>query len=517
MWLSRDQLAAVAKSLDLVDGEASPPDATPSTGWPSIDGFTIEAEVGRGGMGAVYRARAGHTPRRTVALKVIDPRCVSRRTLRWFAQEARALGRLEHSAIARIYEAGTFDDGDRAWPYIAMEFADGVPLTDEACRALSRRQCVELIQVLADAVQHAHTRGVIHRDLKPGNVIVDPSSTPLRAQIVDFGVAQITESEWQLMTLHTDATPVVGTMPYMSPEQVAGDPRDIDARTDVYALGVMLYQLLAGALPHHFANRNLSEMARIIRDDAPRDLRQAEPSVPRDLATITMKAIARDPRDRYDSARDFANDLERFQARLPIMARPPAASYRAMRFVQRNALLVGTSTVAFTILVTVTVLLASALAEAREANRRALEVFAGVVEPLQMLTEYGGGSTLRAEALPIFEYYAAVVLEQMPDDPRAHLIAARVRHAKAELAFERAGLHSGAVVVRRGLSRSGTVDRSPGRPRSVVRSRGARAGAARRQRERPTGSHGGTRDLRSSVRVRARVRRPLPGVDVVSR
>ena len=439
MWLSRDQLAAMAETLDLVEHEGAGALDAPASGPPRIPGFDIEEVVGQGGMGTVYRA-VQEQPRRTVALKVIDPRRVSRRTLRWFAQEARALGRLEHPSIARIYEAGTFEDGDQAWPYIAMEFAPGTPLSDPECRALSRRQRVEIIESLADAVQHAHTRGVIHRDLKPGNVIVDSSTMPIRARIVDFGVAQITEADWQLMTLHTEAAPVVGTLPYMSPEQVAGDPRDIDARADVYALGVMLYELLVGALPHRFQNRNLSEMARIIRDESPADVRQVDPTVPRDLATITMKAIARDAGDRYDSARDLANDLERFRSRLPITARPPSAWYRASRFVQRNAVLVGAGSVVFAVLLTATIGMALALKNAQAANRRAMDVFDGVVAPLQELAEYGGGNTLRAEALPILSPYADRLLDAMPDDHRVHQLRGRVRLGEAELAYDRRDL-----------------------------------------------------------------------------
>jgi len=201
----------------------------------SIGHYRILRLVGEGGMGSVYLAEQ-ENPHRIVALKVIRPGFASGEILRRFEQEGQALGRLHHPGIAQIYEAGTADSGMGPQPYFAMEFIEGQPLVEFSKRRhLNLRARLELITKVCDAVNHAHQRGIIHRDLKPGNIIVDETGQP---KILDFGVARITDCDVEV-TRQTDIGQLIGTLNYMSPEQVLADPLELDIRSDVYALGVI--------------------------------------------------------------------------------------------------------------------------------------------------------------------------------------------------------------------------------------------------------------------------------------
>jgi serine/threonine protein kinase len=204
-------------------------------GWMprSIGPYRILRLIGEGGMGVVYEAEQ-ERPRRTVALKVILPGLSTPETARRFKRESQALGRLQHPGIAQIYEAGTADTSFGQQPYFAMEFIRGVPLRDYVeSHHLSARQRLEMVAQICDAVEHAHQRGLIHRDLKPGNILVDEAGRP---KILDFGVARLTDRDAQ-MTRQTDLGQLIGTLAYMSPEQVLADPLELDTRSDVYALG----------------------------------------------------------------------------------------------------------------------------------------------------------------------------------------------------------------------------------------------------------------------------------------
>src|SRR6266849_4639878 len=208
--------------------------------------YRVVCLIGEGGMGAVYEAEQDH-PRRTVALKIIKPGMASPALLRRFEQEAQALGRLQHPGIAQIYEAGTADTGFGPQPYFAMEFIRGSSLRDYVEEHhLNTRERLEIMAKVCDAVHHAHQRGLIHRDLKPGNILVDETGQP---KILDFGVARVTDRDAQA-TSQTDVGQLIGTLAYMSPEQVLADPLELDTRSDVYALGVILYELLASRLPY---------------------------------------------------------------------------------------------------------------------------------------------------------------------------------------------------------------------------------------------------------------------------
>ncbi|MBV8206319.1 MAG: serine/threonine protein kinase, partial [Acidobacteria bacterium] len=209
---------------------------------PNIGAYRILGWLGEGGMGRVYRAEQ-QNPQRIVALKVIKLGIASAQHLRRFELEAEMLGRLQHPGIAQIYEAGTAQSDSGPQPYFAMEYVQGLPLIQYATRnQLTMQARLQLMARICDAVNHAHQRGIIHRDLKPSNILVDESGQP---KILDFGVARVTDSETHV-TRQTDMGQLLGTLGYMSPEQVLADPAALDIRSDVYALGVILYELLAG-------------------------------------------------------------------------------------------------------------------------------------------------------------------------------------------------------------------------------------------------------------------------------
>lgn len=342
----------------------------PSVRWlpEAVGSYRVLRLVGEGGMGTVYEAEQDH-PRRTVALKVIRPGLTSPELLRRFERESQALGRLQHPGIAQIYEAGTADTGFGPQPYFAMEFIRGERLREYAdAHQLTTRQRLELFARICDAVEHAHQRGLIHRDLKPGNILVDEIGQP---KILDFGVARLTDSDAQA-TRQTDLGQLVGTLAYMSPEQVLADPLELDTRSDVYALGVILYELLAGRLPYTISNK-LHEAVRTIREEDPGRLSSISRTYRGDIETIVAKALEKDKERRYASAAALAEDIRRYLAHEPIAARPASTTYQLEKFARRHrALVVGVAAV-FVVLLAGVVVSAWQAVRARRAERAAVE------------------------------------------------------------------------------------------------------------------------------------------------
>lgn len=315
--------------------------------------------LGEGGMGVVYLAEQDN-PRRTVALKVMRPGVLSPRLLRRFELEAQVLGRLQHPGIAQVFEAGVFESradehgpagsSRAAQPFFAMEHVRGVPLTafadgaNPTGAALDHRAKLELLIKVCEAVQHAHAKGVIHRDLKPANILVvgDAASAGSgQPKVLDFGVARATDGDIAAVTLQTDVGQLVGTVPYMSPEQIAGDPNELDTRSDVYTLGVILYELLCGRLPHRLSDKTVPEAVRIIGQDDPDPPASVDRALRGDLQTIILKALERDRSRRYQSASELAADIRRFLSDEPIAARPPSRAYQLRKFASRNKGLMG--------------------------------------------------------------------------------------------------------------------------------------------------------------------------------
>ncbi|HTW47282.1 MAG TPA: serine/threonine-protein kinase [Acidobacteriaceae bacterium] len=312
----------------------------------SIGHYRIIRLLGEGGMGAVYEAEQDQ-PRRLVALKVIKAAWASPDLVRRFEQESQALGRLHHPGIAQIYEAGSADAGFGEQPFFAMELIHGKPLVEYAdVHTLNTRQRLELMIQVCDAVHHAHQRGIIHRDLKPGNILVDQSGLP---RILDFGLARATDSDAQA-TRQTDIGQLLGTLAYMSPEQALADPLALDTRSDVYALGVILYELLAGKMPYTLS-RQLHEAMRTIKETDPAPLSTVSRMYRGDIETIAAKALEKDKTRRYASAAELAADIGRYLHDEPIVARPASTAYQLRKFARRNKALVTGVACVFAVLV----------------------------------------------------------------------------------------------------------------------------------------------------------------------
>ncbi|MEP7346228.1 MAG: tetratricopeptide repeat protein, partial [Gemmatimonadaceae bacterium] len=312
----------------------------------TIGHYRITGILGEGGMGTVYEAEQ-EQPHRMVALKVIRPDFVSPELIRRFSRESELLGRLQHPGIAQIYEAGTSEGLHGPQPFFAMELVKGQTLTEFAsAHSLDVKERLELFSRVCDAVHYAHQKGVIHRDLKPANILVDASGQP---KILDFGVARLTDVDVQA-TRQTSVGEVIGTLQYMSPEQVSADPDDIDIRSDVYSLGVILYELLSGQLPYDLARKLIFEAARIILVDDPAPLSSINRGLKGDVEVIVLKALEKEKSRRYDSAAELASDVRRFLGDEPISARPASAVYQLQKFARRNRALVSGLAVAALVL-----------------------------------------------------------------------------------------------------------------------------------------------------------------------
>lgn len=357
-----------------------------------IGDYEILGLLGQGGMGIVYRAQQ-RNPRRIVALKVVRPELSTRQLGRRFEHEAELLGRLQHPGIARIYEAGLARIGGHDAAFFAMEYIEGQPLSTYCQQArLTLRQRLSLMADICETVHHAHQRGVVHRDLKPANILVDEAGQP---KILDFGIARSTDSDLRTTTLQTEIGQIIGTLAYMSPEQAAGNPDAVDARVDVYALGVIIYELLTEHLPHDLGKCALHEAVRVIHEDEPVRLSSINRSLRGDIDTMVAKALEKDRSRRYQSASELAGDIRRHLRDEPITARPPSTLYQLAKFARRNRALVAGASLAMAALIvgvigtSVGLVRAQAARQQADENRRAAEVAAAQAhtEALRALQE----------------------------------------------------------------------------------------------------------------------------------
>jgi len=333
-----------------------------------IGPYQLLRRLGEGGMGVVYEAEQFTPIRRRVALKVIKPGMDTAKVIARLESERQTLAIMEHPNIAKMLDAGTTDTG---LPYFVMELVNGIPIT-EFCDAntLSLRARLTLFTTLCQAVQHAHQKGIIHRDLKPSNVLVELRDGAPSPKVIDFGIAKAIAQHADDRILYTESNQTVGTPLYMSPEQATRSNLDIDTRTDIYSLGVLLYELLCGRPPFDrewMRQADTDEIRRTLKDVNPPRLsvrvagfdaatattvsnsRQVEPGRLRqllrgELEWITLKCLEKERHRRYDTASALANDVRRYLENIPVNASPPSATYRLKKFVIRNRMLVTSAT-----------------------------------------------------------------------------------------------------------------------------------------------------------------------------
>jgi serine/threonine protein kinase/uncharacterized protein HemY len=333
--------------------------------------YKLLEELGSGGMGIVYKAEQIKPVKRSVALKIIKLGMDTKQVVARFETERQALAVMDHPNIAKVFDGGATETGR---PYFVMEIVRGLPITEYCDKhKLTTRERLELFTHVCQAIQHAHQKGVIHRDLKPSNILVVVQEDKPVSKIIDFGIAKAIEHRLTERTLFTEQGQLIGTPEYMSPEQAEMSGLDVDTRTDIYALGVMLYELLVGVLPFDpetLRSASFGEIQRIIREKEPpkastrlsslgdtqtsiAEHRKADPSslhreLKGDLDWITMRAMAKDRTQRYASASELEADIERYIRHEPVVAGPPSTIYRIKKYIKRHK--VGVAAAALVIL-----------------------------------------------------------------------------------------------------------------------------------------------------------------------
>lgn len=428
----------------------------------TVGPYRLLSCLGEGGMGAVWVAEQSKPVRRTVALKLIKANIGNRDTLIRFEAERQALALMDHPNIARILDAGTTETGQ---PYFAMELVAGVPLTKYSDgNSLSIVQRLELFLLICSGVQHAHQKGVIHRDLKPGNIIVAEVDHQGVPKVIDFGLAKAMGSDVQLTdhTMHTRVGQVMGTLKYMSPEQASLDGLDIDTRTDVYALGVILYEMLSGLTPIDDSDLQSRSFLKILEQIREREavapnlrihaLAQTDPVQVQQIATrrktdgralrknlagdldcIALKALEIDRDLRYDSVAALAADVSRYLREEPVEAQPASQSYRIKKFVRKHRYAVAavyaiTLTLIIGMIGTGWGLLAANRARAAESDRAEGEK-AARIESQTRLTQIENGNAILASIFQDIDLRRV----QQADEPLEAILANRLVAASGEL------------------------------------------------------------------------------------
>ncbi len=425
-----------------------------------IGSYHLLKLIGEGGMGAVYLAEQKQPVRRRVAVKLIKVGMDTREVVARFESERQALALMDHPAVAKVFDAGSTPEGR---PYFVMEYVDGLPITDYCDQhKLTMRQRLELFILVCEGVQHAHQKAIIHRDLKPSNILVSDVDGKAMPRIIDFGVAKATSQRLSDATMFTQLGAVIGTLGYMSPEQADSRGEDIDTRSDVYSLGVVLYELLVGALPLDFHKLAFDEMLRRLREtDAPRPStrmrtlgnqstltaqnRGADPptlvrQLRGDADAIALKALEKDRARRYSAASEMAADIGRYLRHEPVTAHPPSTAYRARKYIRRHRLGVAVAAAGVMLLIAFAVAQTVALRRiTRERNRadRITEFMTGmfqVVDPSE-----ARGNTITARE--ILDKASKGIDTGLSNDPE---LQAKMMYTMAET-YTGLGLHSRAA------------------------------------------------------------------------
>lgn len=380
-----------------------------------LGAYAIKNLIAGGGMGSVYLAEQD-TPRRTVALKVMTMGFWSESARRRFYHESQILGRFQHPHIAQVFEAGVLapvkavgesdDTPSRPIPFFAMEYVpDALPITTHADRhGCDIEERLRLFLQACDAVAYGHRRGVIHRDLKPANILVGSDDSQITGResrafvkLIDFGVARCTDSDVAATTMHTDAGQLIGTLAYMSPEQCDGDALNIDTRADVYALGVVLYELVCGQLPYDVSRTSIASAARTICESSPKPLNEAikarrriagRPT--RNIEAIILRTLEKNPAKRYDGAADLARDIRRWLNHEPIDARPLTLWNRALRWTIRHPVLSTTASCLAVVILVAAGTIISARAFYFQPYKIVLDGEANVYHAARLISRMGG-------------------------------------------------------------------------------------------------------------------------------
>ena len=353
--------------------------------------FKIEGVIGSGGMSLVYEA-VQERPQRKVALKMMRSGLHSAQARRRLEYESEILARLRHPGIAQVYAFGTFGFDGLELPYFAMERVEDARSLDNYVQqsGLDLGATIALFRCVCEAVHHGHQRGVIHRDLKPANILVDRDGNP---KIIDYGIARVSDPQ---VTMQTMPGQLLGTLQYMSPEQLSADVDGVDARSDVYGLGVILFELLVGRPPHDLGDMHLTQaLARLREAKITRPSTMTERNLPADLDWITLQAMAADPDRRYASAAALAEDLGRYLRCQPVAAGPPTAGYVIRKFVQRHRVAVIASSLALVALVALTVTALVNMVRAQRAVAESGQVNALMTDWLAYAHMSGSGEETR--------------------------------------------------------------------------------------------------------------------------